>query len=156
PVKIDESSIRDIPGARVVWEKGFLGVVADKEWDAIKAAQKLKVEWSEAKPPFPDQTALYDHIRSAAVRKREVGGKETGNVDEAFKTARAGHGGRIRGAIPVARKQGPRLCCRRDQGRTGDLVDRFAEAALRPRRYRRHASHAGGQCAGHLGARAGL
>jgi len=87
PVKIDESSIRDIPGARVVWEKGFLGVVADKEWDAIKAAQKLKVEWSEAKPPFPDQTALYDHIRSAAVRKREVGGKETGNVDEAFKTA---------------------------------------------------------------------
>ena len=87
PVKIDESSIGDIPGARVVWEKGFLGVVADKEWDAIKAAQKLKVEWSEAKPPFPDQTALYDHIRSAAVRKREVGGKETGNVDEAFKTA---------------------------------------------------------------------
>jgi nicotinate dehydrogenase subunit B len=87
PVKVDESSIKDIPGARVVWEKGFLGVVADKEWDAIKAAQKLKVEWSDAKPPFPDQAALYDHIRSAAVRKREVGGKETGNVDEAFKTA---------------------------------------------------------------------
>src|SRR5262252_9049648 len=34
PVKVDESSIKDIPGARVVWEKGFLGVVADKEWDA--------------------------------------------------------------------------------------------------------------------------
>src|SRR6516225_1622928 len=30
PVKVDESSIKDIPGARVVWEKGFLGVVADK------------------------------------------------------------------------------------------------------------------------------
>ncbi len=87
PVKVDESSIRDIPGARVVWEKGFLGVVADKEWDAIKAAQKLKVEWSHTKPPFPDQAALYDHIRSASVRKHEVGGKETGNVDEAFKTA---------------------------------------------------------------------
>src|SRR5262249_56047369 len=38
-------------------------------------------------PPFPDQAALYDHIRSAAVRKREIGGKEAGNVDEAFKTA---------------------------------------------------------------------
>ena len=38
PVKVDESSIKDIPGARVVWEKGFLGVVADKEWDAIQAA----------------------------------------------------------------------------------------------------------------------
>ncbi len=87
PVKVDEGSIRDIPGARVVWEKGFLGVVADKEWDAIKAADKLKVEWSDAKPPFPDQAALYDHIRSAQVRKREIGGKEAGNVDEAFKTA---------------------------------------------------------------------
>src|SRR5215470_14267844 len=78
PVKVDESSIKDIPGAKVVWEKGFLGVVADKEWDAIKAAQTLKVEWSDAKPPFPDQAALYDHIRSAAVRKREIGGKEAG------------------------------------------------------------------------------
>src|SRR5438067_599454 len=87
PVKVEESSITDIPGARVVWEKGFLGVVADKEWDAIKAAQKLKVEWSHTKPPFPDQAALYDHIRSAPVRKHEVGGKETGNVEEAFKTA---------------------------------------------------------------------
>jgi len=87
PVKVDESSIKDIPGAQVVWEKGFLGVVADKEWDAIKASQALKVEWSDVKAPFPDQTALYDHIRKAPVRKREIGGKEAGNVDEAFKTA---------------------------------------------------------------------
>ena len=87
PVKVDENSIKDIPGAKVVWEKGFLGVVADKEWGAIKAAEKLKVEWSDAKPPFPDQAALYDHIRSAQVRKREIGGREVGNVDDAFKTA---------------------------------------------------------------------
>ncbi len=87
PVKVDESSIKDIPGARVVWEKAFLGVVADNEWDATRAADKLKVEWSEVKAPFPDQTALYEHIRSAPVRKREIGGKETGNVDEAFATA---------------------------------------------------------------------
>src|SRR5438874_862742 len=87
PVKVDEKSIAEIPGSKVIWEKGFLGIVAEKEWDAIKAAQKLKVEWSDAKPPFPDQAALYDHIRSAPVRKHEVGGKETGNVDEAFKTA---------------------------------------------------------------------
>jgi nicotinate dehydrogenase subunit B len=86
PVKVDESSIRDIPGARVVWDKGFLGVVADKEWDAIQAAQKLKVEWSQTTPPFPDQNALYDHIRRAPVRKREVDKNETGNVDEAFAT----------------------------------------------------------------------
>src|SRR3954467_8137605 len=46
PVKVDEASIGEIPGAKAVWEKGFLGVVADREWDAIRAAEKLKVEWS--------------------------------------------------------------------------------------------------------------
>jgi nicotinate dehydrogenase subunit B len=87
PVKVDEGSIKDIPGAKVVWEKGFIGVVADKEWDAIKAAQRLKIEWSEVQAPFPDPEALYEHIRKAPVRKREVDDKQTGNVDEAFETA---------------------------------------------------------------------
>jgi nicotinate dehydrogenase subunit B len=86
PVNVDDSSIKDIPSAQVVWDKGFLGVVAEKEWHAIKAAQQLKVEWSQAAPPFPDQAALYDHIRNAPVRKREVG-KEAGNVEDAFKSA---------------------------------------------------------------------
>jgi nicotinate dehydrogenase subunit B len=86
PVKIDETSIKDIPGARVIRENNFLAVVADKEWDAIKAFQKLKVEWSDAKPPFPTQAELYDHIRKAPVRKREDV-RPVGNVDEAFKTA---------------------------------------------------------------------
>jgi len=86
PVKVDESSIKDIPGAKVVWNNGFLGVVADKEWDAIQAAQKLKVEWSKVEPPFPAQTSLYDHIRKASVRKRQVE-KENGALDDAFKNA---------------------------------------------------------------------
>jgi len=88
PVQVDESSIADIPSATVVWNKGFLGVVADKEWDAIRAARQLQVEWSDTAPPFPDQAALYDHIRSAPVRKRELEGKQTGDVDAAFKNAR--------------------------------------------------------------------
>ena len=75
-----------MPGAKVVWEKGFLGVVADQEWDAIQAVQKLKVEWSNATPPFPDAAALYDHIRKSPVRKREES-KPVGNADEAFRTA---------------------------------------------------------------------
>ncbi len=87
PAKVDESSIRDIPGAKVYQDKGFLAVLADKEWDAIRAAEKLKVEWSDVKPPFVDQAALYDHIRKAPVRKREVDSKQAGNVDEAFRAA---------------------------------------------------------------------
>jgi nicotinate dehydrogenase subunit B len=86
PVKVDESSIRDIPTARAVWKKGFLGVVAEKEWDAIQAMQNLKVEWSQVTPPFPPQASLYDVIRKSPVRKRVVE-KDVGNVDEAFKTA---------------------------------------------------------------------
>jgi CO/xanthine dehydrogenase Mo-binding subunit len=86
PVKVDEASIKDIPGAKVVWQDGFLGVAAPREWDAIQAMGKLKVEWSNAAPPFPSQASLYDHIRHAPVRKHQVE-KENGNVDEAFKTA---------------------------------------------------------------------
>ncbi len=87
PVQVDEASIKAIPTARVVWDNGFLGVVADKEWDAIKAAKELKVEWSKPAPPFPNQAALYDHIRHAPVRKRELEGRQAGNVDDAFKNA---------------------------------------------------------------------
>src|SRR6516162_1503383 len=86
PATVDEGSIKHIPGARVVWNQGFLGVVADKEWDAIKASRDLKVTWSNAAPPFPEQASLHDHIRKAPVRKREVA-EQTGNVDEAFKSA---------------------------------------------------------------------
>jgi CO/xanthine dehydrogenase Mo-binding subunit len=86
PIKVDESSIKDIPGAKVVWDKGFLGVVADREWDAVQASKKLKVEWSDVTPPFPDAAALYDHIRKAPVRKREES-KHIGNVDDAFRRA---------------------------------------------------------------------
>ncbi|HLH91137.1 MAG TPA: molybdopterin cofactor-binding domain-containing protein [Xanthobacteraceae bacterium] len=86
PVKVDEASIKDIPGARVVWQEGFLGVVAPREWDAIQAMSKLEVEWSQAAPPFPSQAALYEHIRKAPVRKRDVE-KQNGDVDAAFKAA---------------------------------------------------------------------
>ncbi len=88
PVKVDEGSIKDIPGAKVVWNQGFLGVVADKEWDAIKAMRQLKVEWSDVKPPFPEKTsAIYDYIRNSPVRKKETEGKTVGDVEAAFKGA---------------------------------------------------------------------
>jgi CO/xanthine dehydrogenase Mo-binding subunit len=87
PVKVDEASIKDIGGAKVYLEKGFLAVYAENEWDAIKASQKLKVEWSDVKPPFVEQAALYDHIRKTSARKHQDEGKQVGNVEEAFRTA---------------------------------------------------------------------
>jgi nicotinate dehydrogenase subunit B len=86
PVAVDESSIKDIPGVRVIREKDFLGLVAEKEWNAVKAAEKLKVEWSNSSPAFPETAGIYDHIRKAPVRKRDEG-KPIGNVDEALRNA---------------------------------------------------------------------
>ena len=86
PVKVDEGSVSDIPGVKVVWQKGFLGVVAEKEWDAIKASEKLKVEWSEVKPPFPSEADLYNHIRNAPVVRQEANGKLE-DIEAAFRRA---------------------------------------------------------------------
>ena len=72
PLAVDEGSVRDIPDVRVVRDQGFLGIVAEREWDAVQAAERLKVTWSEAAPPFPENSALYQHIRQAPVVKREV------------------------------------------------------------------------------------
>jgi nicotinate dehydrogenase subunit B len=86
PTKVDESSIKDIPGAKVVWKQGFLGVVADTEWGAIKAAEKLKVEWSDVKAPFPNYSSLHQYIRDAKVVESKIQ-KKAGNIEEAFAKA---------------------------------------------------------------------
>src|SRR5262249_6351686 len=71
-VTVDEASIKHIPGARVVWIKDLLGVVAEKEWNAVKAAKALHVTWSESKPNFPGHDKLHAHIRQAPIVKRTI------------------------------------------------------------------------------------
>jgi len=67
---LDINSIADIPGAKVVHIKDFLAVVAEKEWNAVRAAKALKVSWSPSKPNFPTHDALYDHMRNATAMAR--------------------------------------------------------------------------------------
>src|SRR5205823_8883613 len=62
PAAVDDSALASL-GARVVRRENLLAVVAETEWGAIRGAQALQVKWSAAKPPFPDQAALHDHIR---------------------------------------------------------------------------------------------
>ena len=85
PVSVDALSLKGT-GARLVQVKDFLAVVADKEWNAVRGAQALKVNWKQVKPPFPEQKDLYDHIRKAKGTKEEIEEK-TGDVDAAFKGA---------------------------------------------------------------------
>ncbi|MEE8538340.1 MAG: molybdopterin cofactor-binding domain-containing protein [Acidiferrobacterales bacterium] len=78
---VDQSSVKDIPGVQVVVENDFVGVVAPKEWDAIKAARTLKVEWDESDVGFPtDSEHLFDWIRSTNPAMSTVELDE-GNVD---------------------------------------------------------------------------
>jgi nicotinate dehydrogenase subunit B len=86
PVAVDASSIAHIPGARVVRIKDLLAVVAEKEWNAVKAARALKVTWSDSKPNFPGNDKLHEHIRNAPVVQRTIQ-RENGSVEEGFKQA---------------------------------------------------------------------
>ena len=72
---VDESSIAAIPGVRVVRVSGFLGVVAEREWDAVRAARALRAQWS-AGTGLPDFVALADGVRSTrVVRDQDVAKK---------------------------------------------------------------------------------
>jgi CO/xanthine dehydrogenase Mo-binding subunit len=49
-------------GARIVRRKNFLGVVAEREWDAIRAARDLEVKWSDW-AGLPAMDDVYSYIR---------------------------------------------------------------------------------------------
>jgi len=87
PQAVDESSIKHIPGARVVREKDVIAVVAEREWDAVRAAEALKVTWEPACQPFPPMEKLHAHIRQAKVIGNETPINK-GDVDAALKGAR--------------------------------------------------------------------
>jgi nicotinate dehydrogenase subunit B len=80
---VDEASIKSIAGARVVRDKDFVAVVAPREWDAVRAAQMLKVDWHALDGAFPEMGKLYDHIREAKVVRREEPVKR-GDLNNAF------------------------------------------------------------------------
>ena len=72
-ISVDESSVKDMPGVvKVVVRKNFVGVVAKKPWQAIQAADKLKVTWT-AGTGLPKQSEFYDHLRTAAFARHAAG-----------------------------------------------------------------------------------
>ncbi|MGA2713958.1 MAG: molybdopterin cofactor-binding domain-containing protein [Bryobacteraceae bacterium] len=63
-VSVDEDSVRDLPGlVKVVVKKNFVGVVAQKPWQAIQAANKLKVTWTPG-TGLPPQADFPEYLRS--------------------------------------------------------------------------------------------
>ena len=85
-VSIDEASIAHIPDARVLRKGDFIGVVAPKEWDAVRAARDLAVVWDDA-PSLPPSGRVYEHMRANVAAEAIV--LERGDADRAI--ARAAH-----------------------------------------------------------------
>ncbi len=84
-VSVDESSVKAIPGYRQTVVKGdFVGVVAETEWGAIRAAKELKVNWSSPAASFPQD--IYQHMRLSKPRvTREL--TKQGDAAAAFAAA---------------------------------------------------------------------
>jgi nicotinate dehydrogenase subunit B len=80
---VDEASVGGIPGlVKIIREGNFLGVVANDEWAAIKAAEKLKAAWSHWEG-LPEQAKLFEYVRASKVAKDEITGS-AGNTSEAM------------------------------------------------------------------------
>ncbi len=78
-VAIDEASVRNVSGiVRVVRRRDFVGVVAEKPWQAVQAAAALKVSWSEG-AALPSPGGLYDQLRGPG--SRDTYFVDSGDVD---------------------------------------------------------------------------
>ena len=74
-VNVDETSIGSIAGARVVRIQSFLAVVAEREWDAVRAARTLQATWTPG-TGLPDAATLFDSMRAGpVVRDQEIAKK---------------------------------------------------------------------------------
>ena len=77
--RVDESSVRTMPGVvKVVVKKDFVGVVAEKPWQAVQAAAKLAVTWTPG-PSLAPQDGAYADIRTQPARDTLL--VDSGDVD---------------------------------------------------------------------------
>jgi nicotinate dehydrogenase subunit B len=84
-IAVDEASVRDIPGLIAVVKIGdFVGVVTEREENAIKAAAQLKVSWKPT-PKLPDLKDIETALRANPSTPRTLVDK--GDVDAAIADA---------------------------------------------------------------------
>ncbi len=82
-VSVDEASVANIPGVRIVRIKDFLGVVADREWHAEKAARQLKVVWEGGAIPTSSNDAE-KYLRTDGPRDRDRTVDRKGDFDATY------------------------------------------------------------------------
>jgi len=91
-VALDEAPVRAMPGVRAIVRDGrFLGVIAEREEQAIRAmrALALRCEWRES-PDLPGDNAIHDFLRSQPtedeilVKKNGAGAKGARKVGATY------------------------------------------------------------------------
>lgn len=85
---LDEASVTHIPGARVLRKGDFVGVVAPREWDAVRAARELKIEW-DMPDALPGSDNLYAAMRAEQTVDHVV--LQRGDIETAFFGAMPNH-----------------------------------------------------------------
>lgn len=93
---VDEASIKNIPGVKIIREGNFLAVVTDNEWNAVRAARELKATWSKSET-LPDEAKLWEHVRNTKIVKDDV----TSNIGDTA-TAMAAEGKKLRATYDFA------------------------------------------------------
>ncbi len=79
---MDENSVKDIPGlVQVVRRGNFIGVVTEREEQAIQAALQLRVQWQEM-PAYPPMQDLFTALRSQPTQDSVL--VEQGDFEKAF------------------------------------------------------------------------
>ena len=63
-MSVDERSVKEVPGlVKVVVRQSFVGVVAEKPWQAMQAAGKLKTSWTSGSG-LPSQETFHEYLRN--------------------------------------------------------------------------------------------
>jgi nicotinate dehydrogenase subunit B len=92
---VDDSAAKKIAGyVQTVTKGNFVGVVAENEWAAIRAAKVVRVNWSTALQAFPEQKDLYSHMRTVApkaTKETVKQGDATGVIASAAKQVHASY-----------------------------------------------------------------
>ncbi len=108
---IDESSVANIPGfIRVISRGNYVAVICQREEQAIRAAQQLKVDWKKpANAPFPASSDLFNYMRAAkptSTNEPEI----HGDPDAAFASAKRVIRSRVRNTVPGTHGHRPGIC----------------------------------------------
>jgi nicotinate dehydrogenase subunit B len=81
-ISLEESSVKNVPGLIRIFQRGnFIGIIAEREEQAILAAKNLKVVWEE-EPSLPHMADLYKHLQALPALEQPL--TESVNLEAAF------------------------------------------------------------------------